>query len=67
MELKALVDGYVKAEGITKDALANSLGISRCALFARLKGRTMWHLDEAIKLSELLGVPIDELARLVCK
>lgn len=64
--LKSLLDGYVKAEGITKEELANRLNISRGTLFYRLNG-SMWRLDEAAKLSELLGVPLTELARLVCK
>lgn len=66
-ELKALVGNYVKAEGITKSELAERLGIGRSALYEKLSGRNPWFLDEAVKLSGLLGITVDELAELTGK
>lgn len=66
-ELKALVDNYVKAEGITKSELAERLGIGRSALYEKLGGRNSWFLDEAVKLSGLLGITVDELAELASR
>lgn len=62
--LKALVDEYVRAEGITKDDLADQLGIGRNAFYRRLAGQNSWLLEEAVKLSGLLGITVDELAEL---
>lgn len=66
-KLKALVGDYVKAEGITKNELAERMGIGRSALYAKLGGQTPWLLDEAVKLAELLGITVDELAKLMSR
>ena len=66
-ELKVRVAEYVKAEGITKDDLADQLGIGRNAFYKRLGGHVSWHLDEAVKLSGLLGITVDELAELTSR
>jgi len=64
-DLQATVYGYVKAEGITKDQLAERLGIGRSAFYDKLGGRSQWYLAEAYKLSQLLGVSLDDVARMV--
>lgn len=66
-ELKALVGEYVKSAGITRDELAQSLGIGRSALYAKLDGLAPWRLDEAIRLAKLLDMPLDELAALAVR
>jgi plasmid maintenance system antidote protein VapI len=65
--LKVLVGNYAKSEGITKDELAERIGIGRSSLYAKLSGQTPWFLDEAVKLSGLLGITVDELAELASR
>ena len=62
--LKEVVKSYVKAEGITKDDLAERLGIRRSAFYMKMGGKSPWTLNEAVKLSGLLGITVDELAEL---
>lgn len=64
MNLKERINEYTKAENITRDELANRLGISRGTLFYRLNG-SMWRIDEAAKLSKLLGLSLEEFCELV--
>lgn len=66
-ELQAIVYGYVKSAGITKDDLAGQLGIGRSAFYAKMGGLSPWYLDEAVRLSGLLNVPLDELAKKMVK
>lgn len=60
--IKLLVDAYIKKEGITKDALIKTLRMSRSAFYAKMGGLAPWDLDEAARLSGLLGITIDEFA-----
>ena len=60
--IKQLVDAYIKGEGITKDTLIKTLGMSRSGYYAKMGGLTPWDLDEAARLSGLLGITIDEFA-----
>lgn len=66
-ELKDLVCEFVKADGITREELAQRLGIGRSALYAKLDGLAPWRLDEAVRLANMLGMPIDELAEMAIK
>ena len=61
-ELQSIVDSYMEAEGITEGELAERIGIDEDALISELAGRTPLYLDESIRLAELLGISIDELA-----
>lgn len=60
--IKQLVDAYIKKEGITKDALVKTLGMSRSAFYAKMSGLAPWDLDEAARLSFCLGITVDEFA-----
>ena len=63
-DLQAMIYGYVKAQGITKDDFAERLGIGRTSFYNKLAGRSQWYLWEAQKLSQMLGVSLDDIARM---
>ena len=65
--LKALVNDHVKSQHITKAEFAKQLGITRSAFYAKLGGYSPWYLDEAVRLSRLLDVPLGELAKLAAR
>lgn len=63
-QIKELVNDYVANEGITKEVLIKErLQMSRSAFYAKMRGLVPWELDEAIRLSALLGITVDEFAR----
>ena len=51
-------------EWLTRDALADSLGMSRSSFFNKVRGSYEFSLSEAYALSRILGVSLDELHEL---
>lgn len=49
-------------EGHTKAELAKSIGISRPALNKRIEGKSQWKWSEVIKVAEITGSSLNELA-----
>lgn len=49
-------------EGHTRTELAKLIGISRPALNKRIEGKTKWKWSEVIKVSEITGSSLNELA-----
>ena len=60
-DIKEAVDDYLDDNEMTKEALAEELGMSRSALFNKLRGSNELTLPEAYKLSRLLSCTLDEL------
>lgn len=60
MNLQEKVGQYTEANGITRDALADQLGISRSSFFNKLRGSFDFSLSEAYSFSRILGVSLDE-------
>lgn len=58
--VKEAVEDYISKENITKEALANSLEMSRSSLFGKLRGVNDFTLPEAYRLSRKLGCTLDE-------
>ena len=48
---------------LTRSELARQLGISQPTLAGRLDGRTGWTFSEAIVISRLSGIDLDQLAK----
>ena len=53
---------WLLKEGHTREILAQNIGISRPALLARLNGSSKWTWDEVIKVAEIVGCDLNELA-----
>lgn len=54
---------YRKAVGISQEELAAQLGVSQVAVSQWESGRTHPGFEKIIKLSDILGVTIDELVK----
>lgn len=67
MNLQEKVGHYVEANETTMGAVADKLGISRSSLFNKLRGTSEFSLSEALNLSRILGMTVDELCRLAMK
>lgn len=65
MTLQKMTDDYAKARGVTKDAIADKLGISRSSFFNKMRGSYEFSLSEAFELSRMLGITLDELHELI--
>lgn len=59
--INANVNRYVKENDTTKDAVAKGIGISRSSFYDKLAGKSPWMLEEAIKLSDVMGCTVQEL------
>ncbi len=64
MNLSEKVNEYAETNGVTRDELADSLGMSRSSLFNKVRGSYEFSLSEAYTLSRILGVSLDELHEL---
>ena len=58
----AAITDYLKTNGMTRQELANKLNISTNALRWKCNGTHSWKWSEIITLSQLLGIPVAELA-----
>lgn len=65
MNLQEKIDEYVDANGTTRDAIAEKLGMSRSSFFNKQRGSNEFSLSEAFNLSRILGVSLDELYALI--
>ena len=54
--------GSLVVEGMTRDAIARELGISKPTLKRRLTGKSSWKWAEVVKVSEMTGCSLNELA-----
>ena len=53
---------WLLENGNTREVLAKRIGISRPALQARLSGTAKWNWEEVIKVSQITGCDMNELA-----
>ena len=63
MELKQKLSDLRKSKGLTQLELAEMLSVSRQAISRWEVGAAVPSLDNLINLSEVYGVPLDELVR----
>lgn len=54
--------GSLVVDGMTRDEIAKELGISRPTLARKLRGKSGWKWAEVVKVSEMTGCTLDELA-----
>lgn len=57
------VGGWLQRPGATKKDMAETLGITVVSLTNKLQGDTPWMWSEVVKISEIVGCTLDELAR----
>lgn len=61
-QINEKIGAWLLKEGNSRSLLAEELGISRPALLNRLNGSSKWNWDEVLRLSQLLGCSLNELA-----
>ena len=61
--VSAEVRSWMGRRGLRQADLAESIGLSRQAIGARLKGRTQWTVDDLAAVAKALGVSMDVLLR----
>lgn len=59
--IKERVGAFIERTGMSKEEMADRIGISRGALYSKLKGESEFSLSEAKTLSRLLGCSTDDL------
>ena len=55
---------WLLVDGNTREKLANALGISRQSLNKRINGTAQWYWNEVVKVAQLTGCTLDDLADL---
>lgn len=53
---------WLLQSGHTLDKLADGIGITRPTLASRLSGDSKWKWDEVVKVSQITGASLNELA-----
>lgn len=61
-QINEKIGAWLLSSGNTKGKLANELGISRTSLRKKLYGNVGWSWEQAIEISKITNVPLDELA-----
>jgi len=56
------IGAWLLVAGNTRDKLADFIGITRPTLASRLNGESRWYWEEVIKVSQLTGATLNELA-----
>lgn len=56
------VGAWLLSSGNTREKLADAVGITRPTLASRLDGTTQWRFFEVVKLAEVLGASLNDLA-----
>lgn len=56
------IGAWLLKNGNTREELAEKIGISRPALSNRLAGKTDWNWNDVLKVSEVIGCSLNELA-----
>ncbi len=65
MSLQEMIGEYADEHCMTKDAIADKLGISRSSFFNKMRGSYDFSLSEAFALSRMLGITLDDLYELL--
>lgn len=53
---------WLLKSGNTREKLAEEIGITRPTLSGRLDGKSKWQFDEVVKVAQLTGCSLNELA-----
>lgn len=56
-----LVKGYLRTAGFTMAATAAELGITQRTLHNKIKGKSEFTLDEALKIKSMVGRSIEDI------
>ena len=56
------IGAWLLKNGNTREKLADEIGITRPTLASRLNGESKWRWEEVLKVSQITGASLNELA-----
>lgn len=59
--IRERVGAYLERTGATKQSVADALGITTVTLASKLRGESLFDLEQAFKLADLMGCKVDDL------
>ena len=59
--IAANIKKFVEERGITRDALAKAIDISRSSLYDKMSGKRPWMLADVISLATYMGCTVNDL------
>ena len=61
--IKERVGAYLARTGVSRESLAESIGMSRNSFYQKLIGESEFKLSEAFALADVLGCTVDDLRK----
>ena len=61
--IKERVGAYLARTGVSRESLAESIGMSRNSFYQKLIGESEFKLSEAFALADVLGCSVDDLRK----
>lgn len=59
--IRERVGAYLERTGATKQSVADALGITTVTLASKLRGDSVFDLEQAFRLADLMGCKVDDL------
>ncbi len=59
--INAWVDDYCQRNNVKKEAVAESIGMSRSTFYVKLSGKTDFSIFDAVEMSKLFNCSVSEL------
>lgn len=59
--IRERLGAYLARTGATKQSVADALGITTVTLASKLRGESLFDLEQAFRLADLIGCRVDDL------
>lgn len=59
--IRERLGAYLERTGTTKQSIASALGITTVTLASKLRGESLFDLEQAFRLADLMGCKVDDL------
>ena len=59
--IRERLGAYLERTGATKQSVASALGITTVTLASKLRGESLFDLEQAFRLADLIGCKVDDL------
>lgn len=61
LAIRERLGAYLARTGATKQSVADALGITTVTLSSKLRGESLFDLEQAFRLADLIGCRVDDL------
>lgn len=61
LAIRERLGAYLARTGATKQSVADALGITTVTLASKLRGESLFDLEQAFRLADLIGCRVDDL------